>query len=303
MRIQHIPAPSNVPNVFLSYDYIVLFRKVLPKVLGSVVYHLGVIEFQVTIVSIYHTSKPIATFFPISDSVVYHMVSSNCTCASYDTATTNIAHFTGSNLDYVSFLLPSHVRPSRTSRSEAFRMRTSSSKVRQFPCVKPLRTCSVTCIHNNPYKFVHHESPHRIARLSKCIYLKLQSARSTVLLAVPEEHAPRTASRVDAIVSATWPDPVTEPELHNIVQTFMTHKDCKKHHRVCYREGQSVCSKRFPKPPQSVTTFDSRGYPLYKRSEQDSDIVPYNAILLLLFFAHINIEVCTMANIISYVYA
>ena len=174
------------------------------------------------------------------------MVSSNCTCASYDTATTNIAHFTGSNLDYVSFLLPSHVRPSRTSRSEAFRMRTSSSKVRQFPCVKPLRTCSVTCIHNNPYKSVHHESPHRIARLSKCIYLKLQSARSTVLLAVSEEHAPRTASRVDAIVRATWPDPVTEPELHNIVQTFMTHKDCKKHHRVCYREGQSVCSRGFP---------------------------------------------------------
>ena len=52
MRIQHIPAPSNVPNVFLSYDYIVLFRKVLPKVLGSVVYHLGVIEFQVTFVCI-----------------------------------------------------------------------------------------------------------------------------------------------------------------------------------------------------------------------------------------------------------
>lgn len=83
----------------------------------------------------------------------------------------------------------------------------------------------------------------------------------------------------------------------------MTHKDCKKHHRVCYREGQSTCAKRFPKPPQSVTTFDSRGYPLYKRSNQDSDIVLYNAILLLLFFAHINIEVCTMANIISYVYA
>ena len=38
---------------------------------------------------------------------------------------------------------------SRTDRSEVFRMRTSSSKMRQFPCVKPLGKISVPCIHNN----------------------------------------------------------------------------------------------------------------------------------------------------------
>ena len=71
---KHIPAPSYIPNVFLSFDSIVFFRQVLPKVLGSVVYHLGVIEFQVTFVCICHTSKPIATSFPIWNSVVYHLV-------------------------------------------------------------------------------------------------------------------------------------------------------------------------------------------------------------------------------------
>ena len=41
------------------------------------------------------------------------------------------------------------VRPSRTDRSVVFRMHTSSSKVRHFPCVQPLCKISVPCIHNN----------------------------------------------------------------------------------------------------------------------------------------------------------
>lgn len=83
----------------------------------------------------------------------------------------------------------------------------------------------------------------------------------------------------------------------------MTHKNCKSQRRLCYQEGRKQCKKRFPKPPQPSTTFDERGYPLYRRTIDDSDIVPYNPTLLLAFDAHINTEVSATVNIVSYMFA
>jgi len=91
--------------------------------------------------------------------------------------------------------------------------------------------------------------------------------------------------------------------LYSIVEKFMTHKNCKTKRRLCYREGRKQCKKHYPKPSQDHTTFDSRGYPLYHRSESDSDIVPYNPRLLLTFNAHINLEVSATVNVISYLFA
>lgn len=65
----------------------------------------------------------------------------------------------------------------------------------------------------------------------------------------------------------------------------------------------TTCAKRYPKQPVSHSTIDSLGFPAYARTERDCDIVSYNALLLLLFNAHINAEICAMANIISYVYS
>ena len=61
--------------------------------------------------------------------------------------------------------------------------------------------------------------------------------------------------------------------------------------------------KRFPKPPQLSTTFDARGFPMYYRSVNDGDIVPYHLTLLLIFDAHIDVEVSASVNIVSYMFA
>lgn len=118
---------------------------------------------------------------------------------------------------------------------------------------------------------------------------------------VCDEEAPDNAERIDAHIRATWPNEDEEPELFRIVSKFMTHSDCRR--RACYQENRRQCKKRFPKPPQLSTTFDARGYALYRRSPDDSDIVPYNATLLLLFNAHINIEVSATVNVVGYMFA
>ena len=61
--------------------------------------------------------------------------------------------------------------------------------------------------------------------------------------------------------------------------------------------------KGFPTPPQLFTTFDARGYPLYYRSVNDSDIVPYNPTLLLIVDADIDVELSASVNIVSYMFA
>lgn len=80
----------------------------------------------------------------------------------------------------------------------------------------------------------------------------------------------------------------------------MAHTDCKHTRRACYREGRKNCKKYFPKPPQAATTFDAKGYPLYRRSPNDGDIIPFNKRLLLLFNCHMNVEDSATVNIVSY---
>lgn len=121
--------------------------------------------------------------------------------------------------------------------------------------------------------------------------------------AVADSDAPVNAEIIDRHVRATWPNEDTEPELYDLVKKFMTHSDCRAKRRACYVEGRRVCKKFFPKSEQGVSTFDERGYPLYRRTEKDIDIVPYNALLLLLFNGHLNVEVSTTVLVIAYVYA
>ena len=116
-----------------------------------------------------------------------------------------------------------------------------------------------------------------------------------------DDDKPDNAHCIDQHIRATWPNRDYEPDLFAIVEKFMTHRNCKAQRRLCYQEGRRQCKKRFPKPLQESTTFD--GYPLYRRSIHDSDIVPYNSTLLLMFDAHINVEVSATVNIVSYMFA
>jgi len=73
---------------------------------------------------------------------------------------------------------------------------------------------------------------------------------------------------------------------------------------VCMKDG--VCSKRYPKPFQPVTTIPEDGYPLYMRPDDgrlytvksqnkpfdaaNQWIIPYNPFLSSKFHCHINVE-------------
>ena len=73
--------------------------------------------------------------------------------------------------------------------------------------------------------------------------------------------------RINTIVSAEFPDPVAQPELHAAVQQFMVHGPCDtRSHLNC--RSQSVdgeCTRRFPKPLMETTRILHDGFPEYRR--------------------------------------
>ena len=109
-----------------------------------------------------------------------------------------------------------------------------------------------------------------------------------IILRVCDDQAPTDAASIDAHVSAKRPGE-DEPLLRALVDRFMTHSNCAA--RKCFRGNGRKCRRRFPKDTCAVTHEDERGYPVYARGPDDTWIVPYNRILLLLFECHINVEV------------
>lgn len=73
-------------------------------------------------------------------------------------------------------------------------------------------------------------------------------------------------------------------------------------------------SKHFPKRFMERTTFDEQGYPLYRRRDDGRTIlkneveldnrfvVQYNPRLLLMFWAHLNVESCNQSRSIKYLF-
>lgn len=82
----------------------------------------------------------------------------------------------------------------------------------------------------------------------------------------------------------------------------------------CMRD--SKCSKKFPKSFQTETSTSNDVYPKYRRRSPEQGgqnatvrnhdidnrwIVPYNPLLLKIFYAHINVELCNSIKSIQYV--
>ena len=122
-----------------------------------------------------------------------------------------------------------------------------------------------------------------------------------------------TPDAINKIVSAEIPDPIQSPHLFEIVTRCMIHGPCGSQNRnsPCMVDG--ACSKKFPKQYQEETYANVNGYPLYKRANTSSIVirgkevdnrfvVPYNAKLLLMFNAHINIEICSSVTAVKYLY-
>ena len=74
-----------------------------------------------------------------------------------------------------------------------------------------------------------------------------------------------TPDKIDDIVCAEIPDPVLDPQLHQIVTSNMVHGPCGGFNPAspCMEHGQ--CSKKYPKPFISETQLGTDSFPLYRR--------------------------------------
>ena len=100
--------------------------------------------------------------------------------------------------------------------------------------------------------------------------------------------------QIDDIVSACLPSEQEDKELHDLVMRFMIHNCTPK----CLVDGK--CKKKYPKDLVERTYVDNKGYVQYRRNHPY--VVPYNPRLLLLFRAHLNVEIAATVNCITYVY-
>ncbi|XP_057450047.1 uncharacterized protein LOC130741224 isoform X3 [Lotus japonicus] len=119
---------------------------------------------------------------------------------------------------------------------------------------------------------------------------------------------------IDSVICAELPDPKVYPLLYQCVSNYMVHGPCgvNRTNSPCMKNGR--CSKFFPKNFVEKTSFDSDGYPVYRRRNTgistnrrgvDLDngfVVPYNPKLLMKYQAHINIEYCNKSNCIKYLF-
>jgi hypothetical protein len=124
-----------------------------------------------------------------------------------------------------------------------------------------------------------------------------------------------TATSIDKLVSAEFPDPSLQPELHAAVQQFMIHGPCDTRcHLICRsKSADGSCLRRFPKSSNEMTRILHDGFPEYRRrgrfcgrdgdrSVTDQWVVPYNPYLLARYRCHINVEVAGHIRSCKYIY-
>ncbi|GBP35824.1 hypothetical protein EVAR_27744_1 [Eumeta japonica] len=77
------------------------------------------------------------------------------------------------------------------------------------------------------------------------------------------------SDQVDDIICAEIPDPITDPELHDVVITNMIHGPCGaiNPQSPCMVNGK--CSKRYPRQLTAETITGNDGYPQYRRRSPD----------------------------------
>jgi hypothetical protein len=123
-----------------------------------------------------------------------------------------------------------------------------------------------------------------------------------------------TPSDVDYDISAELPDPSVDPLGFSLVQEFMLHGPCGDANpsNACMKNGS--CSKRYPKPYRSETSYDLDGYLLYRRHENgivarkgsvnldNRWVVPHNINDLKKYQCHINVEACNKSYLVKYLF-
>ncbi|KAI9121788.1 hypothetical protein K1719_007178 [Acacia pycnantha] len=115
-------------------------------------------------------------------------------------------------------------------------------------------------------------------------------------------------------IKAEIPDKLVDPELYELVGSYMVHGQCGRSsiNAPCMKDGK--CSKYFPERYNAHTILDEKGYPTYRRRNDGRTVsrkgvkldnrfvVPYNARLLKLFCGHLNIEKTNQLRAIKYLF-
>jgi hypothetical protein len=139
----------------------------------------------------------------------------------------------------------------------------------------------------------------------------LKHAHILVLLAIK-----LTVEDIDFIIQAQIPDKTSDPELYEMVSSFMLHGPCGPGYpnSKCMEKGR--CTKGFPKDYNDSTVLpnDGHGYPLYARPDNgriiEKDgfqfdnrwVVPYNIFILLKYGCHANTEFVGSFTTVKYIY-
>ncbi|XP_025408974.1 uncharacterized protein LOC112682560 [Sipha flava] len=125
-----------------------------------------------------------------------------------------------------------------------------------------------------------------------------------------------TPDQIDNVICAEIPDPISDPQLHEIVECNMIHGPCSCFNRNSPCMKDNACSKHYPKNLIKETQTGDDGYPKCKRRSTDDGgfsvnikgvdidnrwIVPYNPVLLRTCNAHVNVEYCSSVKSIKYV--
>jgi hypothetical protein len=111
---------------------------------------------------------------------------------------------------------------------------------------------------------------------------------------------------INDAVSAEMPDPLADPDYHELVVTHMLHPRCDVDTTCsCRHDEQGLlqdCCRRYPMPMCRDTVIIPDGYPRYRRRGafnsklrdgryvSDDWVVPHNRFLLLKYRCHLNVE-------------
>ncbi|CAN0874973.1 ATP-dependent DNA helicase PIF1 [Linum grandiflorum] len=155
---------------------------------------------------------------------------------------------------------------------------------------------------------------HSVASMHTVEFQKRGLPHVHIIVWLSDNYKPKTPDMVDKILSAELPNPSLDPIGYDAVTKFMLHRPCGQSRPSSPCMQDERCSKFFPKPYASETTFDDHGHVTYRRREtnvsafksgavlDNSYVVPYNRDLVVKYQAHINVEICHKGQLIKYLF-
>jgi hypothetical protein len=113
---------------------------------------------------------------------------------------------------------------------------------------------------------------------------------------------------IDVHISATLPITTAESspqdlEYFQLVDKNLRHKCYSKSSGGCL-DSDGVCKRGYDEVTIDTTSFNDRGFPVYKRpTPADVKIVPHNREILLDWQGHVNVEYCASTYTVLYLYS